>query len=69
MNGQLFWAGAGVYVPSIGENLVLWELDTTKNPFVGVEVNSPEHGRTIADVWIETGKSKLAILQQMEKVR
>lgn len=69
MTRILLWAGAGVYAPSVDNGLVEWNRDFTNNPIAGVKVNSPQHGQLIADVWVQTGKSRLAILQQMEKVQ
>lgn len=47
----LAWSGEGVYVPQVRKHSVMWWRDKSGNPLYGVQVNSPEHGTKIADVF------------------
>jgi len=47
--GVLFYDQPGVYEPTVGENMVVWNRNDD-DPFVGVQVNSPEHARKIAAI-------------------
>lgn len=64
MTRVLWYEGKGIYVPIVEHELVEWIRDRTGNPLMGVHIYSPRHGQLIADVWIQTGKSRLSILLQ-----
>lgn len=50
MPAMLIWEGAGVYSPTVTSCGVEWQRDTTGNPFVGVQVDSPANAEKFAQV-------------------
>lgn len=64
MSASLWFEGEGVYVPHAEGESVIWLRDTTGDPWVGVQVNSPQHASIFANVFMQTGKNRLGYLAQ-----
>lgn len=55
MTNELIFKGEGIYIPQVGEGIVLWRKDETGDPLVGVNVHSIAHGRMFANVFVIEG--------------